>query len=70
MPLGEHAAVALDRDQANYLGNVMRLQVGDAALLFDGTSGEWLARVTDAVPTLTGHPATSLADLLRRRRDR
>ncbi|PSL53555.1 uncharacterized protein YbjT (DUF2867 family) [Saccharothrix carnea] len=29
-----------------------------------------LARVTDAVPTLTGHPATSLADLLRRRRDR
>lgn len=29
-----------------------------------------LARVSDAVPTLTGHPATSLADLLRHRRDR
>ncbi|OKI31445.1 SDR family oxidoreductase [Saccharothrix sp. CB00851] len=29
-----------------------------------------LARVTDAVPTLTGHPATSSADLLRRRRGR
>ncbi|ROP37037.1 SDR family oxidoreductase [Saccharothrix texasensis] len=28
-----------------------------------------LSEVTDAVPTLTGHPATSLADLLRRRRD-
>ncbi|QQQ78316.1 SDR family oxidoreductase [Saccharothrix sp. 6-C] len=28
-----------------------------------------LAEVTDAVPALTGHPATSLADLLRRRRD-
>ena len=29
-----------------------------------------LAEVTDAVPTLTGHPATSLAEVLRRRRDR
>jgi uncharacterized protein YbjT (DUF2867 family) len=28
-----------------------------------------LSEVSDAVPTLTGHPATSLADLLRRRRD-
>jgi uncharacterized protein YbjT (DUF2867 family) len=28
-----------------------------------------LSEVGDAVPTLTGHPATSLADLLRRRRD-
>ncbi|MCE6996526.1 SDR family oxidoreductase [Saccharothrix sp. S26] len=29
-----------------------------------------LAAVSDAVPRLTGHPATSLAGLLRRRRDR
>ncbi len=29
-----------------------------------------LAHVDDAVPALTGHPATSLAELLRRRRDR
>ena len=30
--------------QANYLGNVMRLKEGDQLLLFDGASGEWLAR--------------------------
>lgn len=46
--LGEGATVALDGAQANYLGNVMRLKEGDAALLFDGTSGEWLAKVVDA----------------------
>ena len=38
----------LDPAQANYLGNVMRLKVGGEALLFDGASGEWLGRVTDA----------------------
>ena len=47
-PLATGAAVELDPAQANYLGNVMRLKLGDEALLFDGGSGEWLARVTDA----------------------
>jgi 16S rRNA (uracil1498-N3)-methyltransferase len=46
--LGEGAAVELDPAQANYLGNVLRLGSGDSALLFDGQSGEWLARIADA----------------------
>ena len=37
----------LDGAQANYLGNVMRLKEGDAALLFDCANGEWLAKVVD-----------------------
>ena len=46
-PLGEGARVELDPTQANYLGNVMRLREGGAVLLFDGVSGEWLARVVE-----------------------
>lgn len=44
-PLGEGGHVELDAAQANYLGNVMRLREGSEVLLFDGHSGEWLARV-------------------------
>ncbi|HJS40377.1 MAG TPA: 16S rRNA (uracil(1498)-N(3))-methyltransferase [Sphingomicrobium sp.] len=40
------ASVELEPGQANYLGNVMRLKAGDEALVFDGASGEWLARVS------------------------
>jgi 16S rRNA (uracil1498-N3)-methyltransferase len=47
-PLGADARVELDAAQANYLGNVMRLKGGDRLLLFDGTSGEWLAEVAEA----------------------
>src|SRR4051812_49094152 len=47
-PLGPGIAVELDAGQANYLGNVMRLKLGDEALLFDGASGEWLGRVAEA----------------------
>ena len=47
-PLGAGAAVELDRDQANYLGNVLRLGQGAELLLFDGISGEWLARIAEA----------------------
>lgn len=46
--LGEGVAVELDAGQANYLGNVMRLGLGSEVLLFDGVSGEWLARISDA----------------------
>ena len=42
------ARVELDPAQANYLGNVLRLKEGDRLLLFDGTSGEWLAEVAEA----------------------
>ncbi len=34
--------------QAHYLANVMRMSTGDTLLLFDGTSGEWLAEIVDA----------------------
>lgn len=47
-PLDEGARVELDHGQANYLGNVMRLREGDEVQLFDGQSGEWLARISDA----------------------
>jgi len=47
-PLGEGATVALDAPPANYLGNVLRLQEGAELLLFDGLSGEWLARIAQA----------------------
>ena len=38
----------LDTQQANYLGNVLRLGEGAELLLFDGGSGEWLARIAEA----------------------
>ncbi len=44
--LHEGAAVELDAAQTNYLGNVLRLGTGGEVLLFDGASGEWLARIT------------------------
>ncbi len=46
--LAKGAKVELDRDQANYLGNVLRLGEGAKLLLFDGSSGEWLARIAEA----------------------
>ena len=45
--LGEGIVVQLDAAQANYLGNVLRLGMGDQLLLFDGSSGEWLARIAE-----------------------
>jgi 16S rRNA (uracil1498-N3)-methyltransferase len=47
-PLADSASVELDAAQANYLGNVLRLKDGAELLLFDGRSGEWLARIADA----------------------
>jgi 16S rRNA (uracil1498-N3)-methyltransferase len=46
--LGEGARVELDAGQANYLGNVLRMGEGGELLLFDGSSGEWLARIAEA----------------------
>ena len=46
-PLAEGAAVSLDAAQANYLGNVLRLAAGAELLIFDGRSGEWLARIAE-----------------------
>ncbi len=43
--LGPGAALALTPAQAHYLGNVMRLGVGDELLLFNGRDGEWRATI-------------------------
>ncbi|MGY4303592.1 16S rRNA (uracil1498-N3)-methyltransferase [Bradyrhizobium sp. USDA 4369] len=40
-PLQHGANVELDRDQSNYLGNVLRLGAGDRVLVFNGRDGEW-----------------------------
>ena len=37
--------VALERDQSNYLGNVLRLSAGETILAFNGRDGEWLASI-------------------------
>jgi 16S rRNA (uracil1498-N3)-methyltransferase len=47
-PLSEGATVELDAAQANYLGNVLRMSTGAELLVFDGSSGEWLARIAEA----------------------
>lgn len=44
-PLAEGARIALDRAQANYLLNVLRLKAEDAVLVFNGRDGEWRAAV-------------------------
>jgi 16S rRNA (uracil1498-N3)-methyltransferase len=43
--LGAGATVALERDQGNYLGNVLRLSAGDTILVFNGRDGEWQATI-------------------------
>ncbi|KAA2242174.1 16S rRNA (uracil(1498)-N(3))-methyltransferase [Salinarimonas soli] len=44
-PLRLGARVALDRAQANYLLNVLRLREGGSVLVFNGRDGEWRAEV-------------------------
>jgi 16S rRNA (uracil1498-N3)-methyltransferase len=44
-PLGPGETVALERNQSNYLGNVLRLAVGDTILVFNGQDGEWQAQI-------------------------
>jgi 16S rRNA (uracil1498-N3)-methyltransferase len=53
VPLAAGAAVALDAAQANYLGNVLRLNAGDAVLMFNGRDGEWRAILAGARRKLT-----------------
>ena len=40
------ALVTLERDQSNYLGNVLRLAAGDSILVFNGRDGEWQAAIS------------------------
>src|SRR5579872_6269591 len=44
-PLTNGAAVELGQEQAHYLKNVMRLSEGDAVALFNGSDGEYRARI-------------------------
>src|SRR6266849_4404942 len=44
-PLGSGHSVALERDQSNYLGNVLRLSAGATILVFNGHDGEWQASI-------------------------
>ncbi|KYK49446.1 16S rRNA (uracil(1498)-N(3))-methyltransferase [Bradyrhizobium liaoningense] len=43
--LVQDARVPLDRDQSNYLGNVLRLAAGAEVLAFNGRDGEWQAAI-------------------------
>lgn len=45
-PLSTDADIVLNRDQAHYLANVLRLKAGAQVLVFNGVDGEWCARVT------------------------
>jgi 16S rRNA (uracil1498-N3)-methyltransferase len=42
---GAGETVALERNQSNYLGNVLRLSAGESILVFNGRDGEWQAQI-------------------------
>ncbi|MCK1643224.1 16S rRNA (uracil(1498)-N(3))-methyltransferase [Bradyrhizobium sp. 157] len=44
-PLHEGERIALERNQSNYLGNVLRLSAGETILVFNGRDGEWRAAI-------------------------
>ncbi|MBN9584563.1 MAG: 16S rRNA (uracil(1498)-N(3))-methyltransferase [Afipia sp.] len=56
-PLAAGTGIALDRDQSNYLGNVLRLAAGDTVLVFNGRDGEWQA-------TLAGRKRPDRAEIV------
>ena len=68
-PLVAGVAVPLDRDQGNYLGNVLRLTMGDRVLVFNGRDGEWQAVIAgrkrpDALEIQSQtRPPTALPDI-------
>ena len=43
--LREGERIALERNQSNYLGNVLRLSAGETILVFNGRDGEWRAAI-------------------------
>jgi 16S rRNA (uracil1498-N3)-methyltransferase len=44
--LAPDRTVTLERDQSNYLGNVLRLSAGETILVFNGRDGEWQAAIS------------------------
>lgn len=62
VPLASHQALVLPQAAARHAGGALRLRPGDALVLFDGTGGEYPARVLrtgkrEMVVTLDGHQA-------------
>lgn len=47
-PLAEGGQIALDGQQAHYLGKVMRIAPGDAVIACDDATGEWACEVVSA----------------------
>jgi 16S rRNA (uracil1498-N3)-methyltransferase len=45
-PLQAGETIALNWNQANYLGNVLRLSAGESILVFNGRDGEWRATIS------------------------
>ena len=45
--LDNQIIVAVDRSQANYLLNVLRMKTGSRILLFNGRQGEWLGEINE-----------------------
>lgn len=43
--LAEGAGIALPKEQAHYLANVMRARTGESVALFNGRDGEWCGRI-------------------------
>lgn len=69
-PLKAGAAVPLDKNQANYLINVLRLKKGSQVVAFNGRDGAWLSAILTAsrksaelVPVEMIAPQTTPADL-------
>jgi len=46
-PLGEGQTLALEGQQAHYLGKVMRVREGDTIIVCDNDTGEWAARISE-----------------------
>ncbi|MDH7796686.1 MULTISPECIES: 16S rRNA (uracil(1498)-N(3))-methyltransferase [unclassified Beijerinckia] len=44
-PLSAGAILDLERDQSNYILNVLRLRESDTIFIFNGRDGEWMARI-------------------------
>jgi 16S rRNA (uracil1498-N3)-methyltransferase len=70
-PLSAGAAIPLERAQANYLLNVLRLKAGEGVLVFNGREGEWRAELliegrksAQLVPSARVREQTEPLDLL------
>ena len=47
LPMREGTEITLDGPQAHYLLTVLRMQAGDALIVFNGSDGEWRATISE-----------------------